>query len=138
MQAFRPAAVVGRTKTALHESSVTEPLLYISVLSKCLIGARGSVILFSAGVRNRPARKRIGRENFSHTVVHGASRTDESRKNVLIQVKNGPIDFQPREPFSPLFGAMPQTPLIMEFQLTQEYLGQELTWFSRRRYLKKF
>ena len=46
------------------------------------------------------------------------------RKNVLVQVKNGPIDFQPREPFSPLFGAMPQTPLMMEFQLTQEYLGQ--------------
>ncbi|HEY5407706.1 MAG TPA: alpha-glucuronidase family glycosyl hydrolase, partial [Ginsengibacter sp.] len=46
------------------------------------------------------------------------------KSNVLIQVKNGPIDFQPREPFSPLFGAMPQTPLMMEFQLTQEYLGQ--------------
>src|SRR5574339_721545 len=46
------------------------------------------------------------------------------RDNVLVQVKNGPIDFQPREPFSPLFGAMPQTPLMMEFQLTQEYLGQ--------------
>lgn len=46
------------------------------------------------------------------------------RKNVLVQVKNGPIDFQPREPFSPLFGAMQQTPLMMEFQLTQEYLGQ--------------
>lgn len=45
------------------------------------------------------------------------------RKNVLVQVKNGPIDFQPREPFHPLFGAMPQTPLAMEFQLTQEYLG---------------
>jgi len=45
------------------------------------------------------------------------------RKNVLIQVKNGPIDFQPREPFHPLFGAMPQTPLMMEFQVTQEYLG---------------
>lgn len=44
--------------------------------------------------------------------------------NVLVQVKNGPIDFQPREPFSPLFGAMPGTPLMMEFQLTQEYLGQ--------------
>ncbi|UCF39027.1 MAG: alpha-glucuronidase [Acidobacteriota bacterium] len=43
--------------------------------------------------------------------------------NVLIQVKNGPIDFQPREPFHPLFGAMPQTPLMMEFQITQEYLG---------------
>ena len=46
------------------------------------------------------------------------------RSNVLLQVKNGPIDFQPREPFSPLFGAMPQTPLVMEFQITQEYLGQ--------------
>ena len=46
------------------------------------------------------------------------------RKNVLVQVKNGPVDFQPREPFSPLFGAMPHTPLIVEFQLTQEYLGQ--------------
>jgi alpha-glucuronidase len=45
------------------------------------------------------------------------------RPNVLIQVKNGPIDFQPREPFHPLFGAMPKTPLMMEFQITQEYLG---------------
>ena len=44
--------------------------------------------------------------------------------NVLVQVKNGPIDFQPREPFHPLFGAMPATPIMMEFQLTQEYLGQ--------------
>jgi alpha-glucuronidase len=46
------------------------------------------------------------------------------KSNVILQVKNGPIDFQPREPFSPLFGAMPKTPLAMEFQLTQEYLGQ--------------
>ncbi len=45
------------------------------------------------------------------------------RENVLIQVKNGPIDFQPREPFHPLFGAMPATPLMTEFQITQEYLG---------------
>ncbi len=44
-------------------------------------------------------------------------------ENVIIQVKNGPIDFQPREPFHPLFGAMPKTPTMMEFQLTQEYLG---------------
>lgn len=43
--------------------------------------------------------------------------------NVIIQVKNGPVDFQPREPFHPLFGAMPQTPLMPELQLTQEYLG---------------
>jgi alpha-glucuronidase len=46
------------------------------------------------------------------------------RNNVIIQVKNGPIDFQPREPFSPLFGAMKQTPVAMELQLTMEYLGQ--------------
>jgi alpha-glucuronidase len=44
-------------------------------------------------------------------------------ERVIVQVKNGPIDFQPREPFSPLFGNMPKTPLGMEFQLTQEYLG---------------
>jgi alpha-glucuronidase len=46
------------------------------------------------------------------------------RPNVFIQVKNGPLDFQPREPFSALFGAMPKTPLMMEFQVTKEYLGQ--------------
>jgi alpha-glucuronidase len=46
------------------------------------------------------------------------------RPNVAIQVKNGPIDFQPREPFHPLFGAMKQTPVIAEIQATQEYLGQ--------------
>ena len=45
------------------------------------------------------------------------------RSNVLVQVKNGPVDFQPREPFHPLFGSMPSTPLMMEFQITQEYLG---------------
>jgi alpha-glucuronidase len=45
-------------------------------------------------------------------------------RNVMVQVKNGAIDFMPREPFHPLFGAMPKTPLVMEFQLTQEYLGQ--------------
>lgn len=46
------------------------------------------------------------------------------KKNVMVQVKNGAIDFMPREPFHPLFGAMPETPLMMEFQVTQEYLGQ--------------
>jgi alpha-glucuronidase len=45
------------------------------------------------------------------------------RDNVIIQVKNGPIDFQPREPFSPLFGALKKTPIMPELQVTQEYLG---------------
>jgi alpha-glucuronidase len=48
------------------------------------------------------------------------------RDNVIIQVKNGPVDFQPREPFSPLFGAMKKTSVMAEFQITQEYLGQSI------------
>ncbi len=43
--------------------------------------------------------------------------------NVILQVKNGPIDFQPREPYSSLFSAMEKTNMMMEFQVTQEYFG---------------
>ena len=58
--------------------------------------------------------------------------------NVLVQVKNGPLDFQPREPFHPLFGAMPKTPLMMEFQITKEYLGQDTHLvYPRRRISRK-
>ena len=52
----------------------------------------------------------------------------EFHANIIIQVKNGPIDFQVREPISPLFGAMEKTPVSMEFQLTQEYLGWATHW----------
>ncbi|KAA6347212.1 Extracellular xylan exo-alpha-(1-_2)-glucuronosidase [termite gut metagenome] len=45
------------------------------------------------------------------------------RSNVIIQVKNGPVDFQPREPISSLFGAMQKTPVMVEFEIVQEYLG---------------
>ncbi|MBP6577618.1 MAG: alpha-glucuronidase [Chryseobacterium sp.] len=45
------------------------------------------------------------------------------RDNVIVQIKNGPIDFQPREAFNPLFGALKKTPEMVEFQITQEYLG---------------
>ncbi|MFT3738169.1 MAG: alpha-glucuronidase [Breznakibacter sp.] len=48
------------------------------------------------------------------------------RDNVIVQVKNGPIDFQPREPFSPLFGAMKKTSVMSELQITQEYLGHSI------------
>ena len=47
----------------------------------------------------------------------------EFRENVVIQVKNGAIDFMPREPFHPLFGAMTKTPLALELQIAKEYLG---------------
>ena len=43
--------------------------------------------------------------------------------NVIIQIKNGPVDFQPREPYSPLFTAMKKTQMMVEFQITQEYRG---------------
>lgn len=48
------------------------------------------------------------------------------RKNVILQAKNGPLDFQPREPYNPVFDQITKTPLMPEFQITQEYLGQSL------------
>ncbi len=45
------------------------------------------------------------------------------RPNVFVQAKNGPLDFQPREPVQPLFGSMTKTPMMLELQITQEYLG---------------
>lgn len=48
------------------------------------------------------------------------------RENVIIQVKNGPIDFQPREPVSPLFFSLEKTPVMPEFQITQEYTGESI------------
>ncbi len=44
--------------------------------------------------------------------------------NVILQIKNGPLDFQPREPYSPLFDQMKQIPMMAELQITQEYTGQ--------------
>lgn len=54
------------------------------------------------------------------------------RNNVIIQVKNGPVDFQPREPFTPLFGALKKTSVMPELQITQEYLGhsEQLVFLS--------
>ena len=45
--------------------------------------------------------------------------------NVILQIKNGPIDFQIREPVSPLFGALEKTNQILKFQITQEYTGHQ-------------
>ncbi|PWV56232.1 alpha-glucuronidase family glycosyl hydrolase [Chitinophaga sp. S165] len=79
----------------------------------------GGIVIWRAFVYDPEANDRFKQAYDEFTPLDG-----KFRKNVLVQVKNGPIDFQPREPFSPLFGAMPKTPLMMEFQLTQEYLGQ--------------
>jgi alpha-glucuronidase len=79
---------------------------------------------FDAGAVDANAGTIASSDRFKQAYLEFKPLDGQFRKNVLIQVKNGPIDFQPREPFSPLFGAMEKTPVAMEFQLTQEYLGQ--------------
>ncbi|MBX2844478.1 MAG: alpha-glucuronidase [Flammeovirgaceae bacterium] len=80
----------------------------------------GGIVMWRAFVySNEEPEDRHKQANLEFQPLDG-----KFKSNVLIQVKNGAIDFQPREPFHPLFGAMEQTPLMMEFQITQEYLGQ--------------
>jgi len=82
------------------------------------IGPRG-IVVWRAFVYSHETPDDRARQAYSEFVPLDGKFHD----NVLVQVKNGPIDFQPREPFHPLFGAMPRTPLAMEFQITKEYLG---------------
>ena len=80
----------------------------------------GGIVMWRAFVySNELPEDRHKQANIEFEPLDGAF-----RDNVIIQVKNGAIDFQPREPFHPLFGKMPRTPLMLELQLTQEYLGQ--------------
>jgi alpha-glucuronidase len=65
-------------------------------------------------------------DRVKQAVTEFAPLDGKFRDNVVVQIKNGPLDFMPREPFSPLFGAMPHTRLAAELQITQEYLGQSL------------
>lgn len=83
------------------------------------VAPHGGVVMWRAFVySNEEPEDRVKQAYIEFTPLDGAF-----RDNVLVQVKNGPLDFQPREPFHPLFGGMPETPLMMEFQITQEYLG---------------
>jgi alpha-glucuronidase len=66
----------------------------------------------------------IDRDRAKRAYIEFMRLDGKFRPNVVVQVKNGPIDFQPREPFHPLFGAMKQTAVVAEIQATQEYLGQ--------------
>jgi alpha-glucuronidase len=83
------------------------------------LAAHGGVVMWRAFVYSSTNTEDRARQAYAEFVPLDGKFAD----NVLVQVKNGPIDFQPREPFSPLFGAMPKTPLMMEFQITKEYLG---------------
>lgn len=78
----------------------------------------GGIIMWRAFVyaANSPDRANQAYEEFMPL-------DGQFRDNVIVQIKNGPVDFQPREPFSPLFGGMSKTAMMIEFQITQEYLG---------------
>jgi alpha-glucuronidase len=79
----------------------------------------GGIVMWRAFVYSEHDTNDRAKQAYSEFVPYDG----KFRDNVIIQVKNGAIDFQPREPFHPMFGAMPKTHLMMEFQITQEYLG---------------
>jgi alpha-glucuronidase len=81
----------------------------------------GGIIMWRAFVYSSEDKDRARQAYAEFVPLDG-----QFRDNVIIQVKNGPIDFQPREPFSPLFGAMKKTSVMPEFQITQEYLGHSI------------
>ncbi|HEY5219992.1 MAG TPA: alpha-glucuronidase family glycosyl hydrolase, partial [Gemmatimonadaceae bacterium] len=84
------------------------------------VGPHGGVVMWRAFVYSTE----VSADRVMQAYQEFKPLDGQFHSNVLIQVKNGPLDFQPREPFSPLFGAMPETPLMMEVQITKEYLGQ--------------
>ncbi|QCR25216.1 alpha-glucuronidase family glycosyl hydrolase [Pontibacter sp. SGAir0037] len=83
------------------------------------VAPHGGIVMWRAFVYNNKATEDRTKEAYKEFKPLDG----QFASNVFVQVKNGPIDFQPREPFNALFGAMPQTPLMLEFQITQEYLG---------------
>lgn len=78
----------------------------------------GGIVMWRAFVYDAEQEDRF-REGYDEFVPLDGKFAD----NVILQVKNGPIDFQPREPFHPLFGALEQTNTMLELQITQEYFG---------------
>ena len=91
-----------------------------NLLADAVVSHGGIVIWRAYASGNRTPRDRV-RELFDEFVPLDGG----FRRNVMLQVKNGPLDFQPREPFNPILGAMPRTPLMLEFQLTKQYLGHD-------------
>ena len=68
--------------------------------------------------------KHKGEDRVMQAVSEFADLDGQFRDNVILQSKNGPLDFQPREPYAPIFDQMKQTKQMAELQITQEYLGQ--------------
>jgi alpha-glucuronidase len=93
-----------------------------NMLARALAPHKG-VVMWRAFVYAPPEKPTLAADRARQAYDQFKPLDGSFERNVLVQVKNGPIDFQPREPAHPLFGAMPQTPLMMEFQITKEYLG---------------
>lgn len=89
-----------------------------NMMAKALKPHHG-IIMWRAFVYSETDSSDRAKQAYSEFVPYDGKFED----NVLVQVKNGAIDFQPREPFHPMFGAMPKSKLMMEYQITQEYLG---------------
>jgi alpha-glucuronidase len=86
------------------------------------VAPHGGIVMWRAFVYEvQPKVDRVNQAYNEFSKLDG-----KFRSNVVLQIKNGPLDFQPREPFHPLFGAMPHTRLAIELQITQEYLGASL------------
>ncbi len=83
------------------------------------VGPHGGIVMWRAFVYSHEQPDDRAKQGYSEFKPFDG----QFRDNVIVQVKNGAIDFQPREPFHPLFGAMPKSNLGMEFQITKEYLG---------------
>ena len=80
----------------------------------------GGIVMWRAFVYSDNGTDRIGQSYNEFKPLDG-----KFNAGTMVQVKNGPLDFQPREPFHQLFGAMPSTPLALELQITKEYLGED-------------
>jgi alpha-glucuronidase len=87
------------------------------------LAPHGGIVMWRAFVYSPPGKPGEATDRAAQAYEQFKPLDGRFEPNVIVQVKNGPIDFQPREPAHPLFGAMPATPLVMEFQLTKEYLG---------------
>ncbi|WP_229217378.1 alpha-glucuronidase family glycosyl hydrolase [Massilia forsythiae] len=87
------------------------------------LAPHGGIVMWRAFVYNPASHPSQNNDRAAQAYEQFKPLDGSFDANVIVQVKNGPIDFQPREPVHPLFGAMPATPLMMEFQITKEYLG---------------
>ncbi|HVT07852.1 MAG TPA: alpha-glucuronidase family glycosyl hydrolase, partial [Polyangia bacterium] len=84
------------------------------------LAPHGGIVMWRAFVYKDDGTDRIGQAYTEFKPLDG-----KFNSGTMVQVKNGPLDFQPREPFHQLFGAMPKTPLALEVEITKEYLGED-------------